>query len=271
MALLTLQTGEVVCRRGEEHELFRRYRRDRERAVRDALIARFLPLAMHLARRYPSGRESEDVAQVAALALVKAVDRFDPDRGSAFTSFATPTILGEIKRYFRDYGWAVHVPRQLQDLVQRIERISQPLAARLGRSPTPAEISEELGVDVETVLEALASASAHRPEPLEPRPRDGDEPAPATAAVDDDGYQRVDDAATVDSLLRRLPDRDRLVVELRFRHELLQREIAGLVGLSQMQVSRILAHSLAKLQELADTPEADARAPLVPRTPRAPS
>src|SRR3954454_21363812 len=106
-------TGDVVCRRGDEQALFHRYYRDREREVRDALIARFLPLALHLARRYPSGRESEDVAQVASLALVKAVDRFEPDRGSAFTSFATPTILGEIKRYFRDFGWSVHVPRQL--------------------------------------------------------------------------------------------------------------------------------------------------------------
>src|SRR3954462_14544908 len=154
MAPLTLQTGEVVCRRGEEHALFRRYRRDRERAVRDALITRFLPLAMHLAPRSPSAREPDDVAQVASLALVKAVDRFDPDRGSAFTSFATPTILGEIKRYFRDYGWSVRVPRELQDLSLRIERVSGELTGRLGRAPTPAELAERLDVEVEQVLEA---------------------------------------------------------------------------------------------------------------------
>src|SRR3954471_3189751 len=153
MAPLTLQTGEIVCRRGEEHALFRRYRRHREPAVRDALIARFLPLALHLARRYPSGRESEDVAQVASLALVKAVDRFDPDRGAAFTSFATPTILGEIKRYFRDYGWTVRVPRELQDLSLRVEKVSAQMTGQLGRAPTPAELAERLEVDVEEVLE----------------------------------------------------------------------------------------------------------------------
>jgi len=251
MAPLTLQTGEVVCRRGDEHELFRRYRADREPAVRDALITRFLPLALHLARRYPSGRESDDVAQVASLALVKAVDRFDPDRGSAFTSFATPTILGEIKRYFRDYGWSVRVPRRLQDIALRIEKITQPLTGRLGRAPTPAEIAAELEVTLEEVLDALQSATAHRPEPLEPRARDGEELHPVMAASEDDGYEHVEDAAAVDSLLDRLPERDRFVVELRFRHDLLQREIADVVGLSQMQVSRILAHSLATLQELA--------------------
>jgi RNA polymerase sigma-B factor len=251
MVPFTLHTGEVVCRRGEEHALFRRYCRDREPAVRDALIARFLPLAMHLARRYPSGRESDDVAQVASLALVKAVDRFDPDRGAAFTSFATPTILGEIKRYFRDYGWTVRVPRDLQDLALRVERITQPLTGRLGRAPTPAELAAELGETVERVLDALQSATAHRPEPLEPRPRDGEEPSPATPAVEDAGYERVEDAAAVDSLLSRLPERDRVIVELRFRHELLQREIADAVGLSQMQVSRILTHSIAQLRDLA--------------------
>jgi RNA polymerase sigma-B factor len=252
MAPLTLQTGEVVCRRGEEHELFRRYRRDRERAVRDALITRFLPLAMHLARRYPSGRESDDVAQVASLALVKAVERFDPDRGSAFTSFATPTILGEIKRYFRDHGWTVRVPRELQELALRVERVTHPLTVRLGRAPTPAELAAELGETVERVLDALQSASAHRPEPLEPRPRPGEEPSLAAPAVEDAGYGRVEDAAAIDSLLSRLPERDRLIVELRFRHELLQREIADVVGLSQMQVSRILSHSLGKLHDFAE-------------------
>jgi RNA polymerase sigma-B factor len=252
MAPLTLQTGEIVCRRGEEHALFRRYRRHREPAVRDALIARFLPLALHLARRYPSGRESQDVAQVASLALVKAVDRFEPDRGAAFTSFATPTILGEIKRYFRDFGWTVHVPRQLQERVQLIERVAHTLSGRLGRAPTPAELAAELDISVEQVLDALATATAHRPEPLEPDERDGDEARRPAAAVEESGYDIVEDADAVASLLSCLSDRDRLVVELRFRHDLLQREIADVVGLSQMQISRILTHSLAKLRDGAD-------------------
>jgi RNA polymerase sigma-B factor len=242
-------TGVVLCRGGDEHALFRRYRRDRDRAVRDALVERFLPLALRLARRYPSGREAEDVAQVAALALVKAVERFDPDRGSAFTSFATPTILGEIKRYFRDFGWSVHVPRKLQERVQRIERATVTLTAWQGRAPTLAEVAAELGISVEQVLDAHATASAHRPEPLEPDPGDGEEAHRPPPAADEPGYERVEQADTVASLLSRLPDRDRRIVQLRFQHELLQREIAAAVGLSQMQVSRILTHSLARLGE----------------------
>ncbi len=253
MAPLTLQTGEIVCRRGEEHALFRRYRSHREPAVRDALIARFMPLALHLARRYPSGRESEDVAQVASLALVKAVDRFDPDRGAAFTSFATPTILGEIKRYFRDFGWSVHVPRQLQERVQLIERSAHALSGRLGREPTPAEIAAALDISVEQVLDALATATAHRPEPLELDERHDEEARRPAAAVEESGYGVVEDADAVTSLLSCLSDRDRLVVELRFRHELLQREIADVVGLSQMQISRILTHSLATLRGAAES------------------
>jgi RNA polymerase sigma-B factor len=251
MAPLTLQTGEVACRRGDEQALFRRYREHGERAVRDALITRYLPLAMHLARRYPSGREAEDVAQVASLALVKAVERFDPDHGTAFTSFATPTILGEIKRYFRDFGWSVHVPRKLQELVQRVERTTHVLTGRQGRAPTPAEIAAELHISVEQVLDALASATAHRPQPLEPDERDGEEVRRPVVIAEETGYERVEQADAVDSLLSRLPERDRRVVELRFRHDLLQREIAKVVGLSQMQVSRILAHSLAKLRDAA--------------------
>ena len=255
MAPFTMQTENVICRRGQEDALFRRYRRNREPAVRDALIARFMPLAAHLARRYPSGRESEDVSQVAALALVKAVDRFDPDRGSAFASFATPTILGEIKRYFRDYGWALRVPRNIQDMAQRAERVTQSLSSSLGRTPTPAEIAGELGATVEDVLDALASATAHRPEPLEPDIRDADDAPRAIAAVQEHGYEQVEHACTVDSLLDCLSERDRCVVELRFRHELLQREIANLLGISQMQVSRILAASVEKLREVADVGE----------------
>jgi RNA polymerase sigma-B factor len=246
----------VVCRRGDEHALFRRYQLDREPAVRDALIARFMPLAQHLARRYPVTTEREDLTQVAALALMKAVDRFDPERGIAFTSFATPTILGEIKRYFRDYGWTVRVPRELQDLSLRVERVTQPLAARLGRAPTAAEVAAELDLSEEQVLEALAAGAAHHPEPLEPEPRDGEAPPRRTATVEETGYEHAEDATMVDSLLEQLPPRERVVVELRFRHELFQREIAELLGVSQMQVSRILARSIARLHELADASSA---------------
>jgi RNA polymerase sigma-B factor len=254
MAPLAHDSPALLVRRGEEHALFRRYRRDREPAVRNALVERYMPLARHLARRYPSGGEREDVTQVASLALVKAVDRFDPDRGSAFTSFATPTILGEIKRYFRDYGWSVRVPRELQDLSLRIERVGGELTGRLGRAPTPAELAERLDVEVEQVLEALSSDTAHRPVALDRPARDGDdEPQRPLAAVEEHGFATVEDAVAVDSLLDHLPDRERLVVKLRFREDLLQREIADLLGVSQMQVSRMLSRSIATLQQHAET------------------
>jgi RNA polymerase sigma-B factor len=252
MAPLVLDSPAALCRRGEEHELFRRYRRDREPAVRNALVERYMPLARHLARRYPSGGEREDVLQVASLALLKAVDRFDPDRGSAFTSFATPTILGEIKRYFRDYGWSVRVPRELQDLALQIEKVSSALTGQLGRAPTPVELAESLGVELEQVLEALASDTAHRPVALDRPTRDGeDEPQRALAAAEERGFASVEDSVAVDALLDHLPERERLVVKLRFREDLLQREIADLLGVSQMQVSRMLTKSIAALQQYA--------------------
>jgi RNA polymerase sigma-B factor len=246
------QDTRITCRRGEEHALFRRFKRAREPAVRDALIERFMPLARHLARRYPAGAEREDVVQVASLALVKAVDRFDPDQGSAFASFATPTILGEIKRYFRDFGWPVHVPRDLQELAVKVERTSTELTSTLGRAPTPAELANDLGTDVEHVLEALASDTAHRPIALDqPGREDADEPPRAVAATEEHGFAEVEDAFAVDSLLDRLAARDRLIVELRFRDDMLQREIAALLGISQMQVSRVLTRSIAALQQHA--------------------
>jgi RNA polymerase sigma-B factor len=243
----------ITCRRGEEHALFERLRRTREPAVRDALVERFMPLARHLARRYPAGAEREDVVQVASLALVKAVDRFDPTQGSAFASFATPTILGEIKRYFRDFGWPVHVPRELQELAVKVERASDAMTSSLGRAPTPAELADELGADVEHVLEALASDTAHRPIALDhPRREDADEPPRAIAATEEAGYAKVEDAVAVDSLLDLLSARDRLIVKLRFREDMLQREIASALGISQMQVSRVLARTIATLQDYAE-------------------
>ena len=249
MAPLALDTLPPRLRRGDEAAWFRRYRDSRDPAVRDALVERFMPLAVHLAHRYPSGNEREDLVQVASLALVKAVERFDPDNGAAFPSYAMPTILGEIKRYFRDYGWAVKVPRELQELSVRVERLSTELSGRLGRAPTVAELSGPLGVSEERVLEALETAHAHRAVPLDPPQHDDDEAPRHVAVAEETGYQRVEDAATVDALLARLSDRERVVVELRFRHDLLQREIAERVGISQMQVSRVLSHAIATLQE----------------------
>jgi RNA polymerase sigma-B factor len=247
-----LKLPAIRVRRGEELELFRRYRRDRDPAIRNVLIERYMPLARHLARRYRSGGEREDVTQVAALGLLKAVDRFDPDNGAGFTSFATPTILGEIKRYFRDYGWAVRMPRELQELAVRLEKAVAELTGALGRAPTPRELADRLDVSVEQVLEALSTDTAHHPVPLDRPARDGeDEPARPLAAVEERGFASVEDTVAVDSLLGRLPERERLIVKLRFHDDLLQREIAELVGISQMQVSRTLTRSLELLQRYA--------------------
>jgi RNA polymerase sigma-B factor len=162
MATIAVQAPK--CRRGEEDASFRRYRRTGDRAIRDALVERHVPPALHLARRYSSGSER---AQVALLALVKAVDRFDPDKGAAFASFATPTSIGEIKRDFRDHGWAVRVPRQLQELSVRLRRATERLNTDLGRAPTVAELADALEIDVERVLDVLATATAHRPVALD--------------------------------------------------------------------------------------------------------
>jgi RNA polymerase sigma-B factor len=240
----------------EDHARFRRYRRERDPALRDALVERYLPLARSLARRYHSGSERDDVLQVASLALLKAVDRFDPDNGAAFTSYATPTILGEIKRYFRDHGWAVRVPRELQELSIRIERVREDLTGRLGRSPTPKELAGELDVGLERVLEALAADTAHHPIALDQPGREGDdEPPRVIAKVEEPGFAAVDDGVEVASLLDCLPERDRIAVELRFRGDLLQHEIAELLGISQMQVSRIISRALVTMREHAERGE----------------
>ena len=163
-------TASLPLKRTAQHDadrLFARYRRDRDPATRDALVARFLPLAHHLARRYHSGADADDLQQVASLGLVKAIERFDPARGPAFTSFAVPTIVGELKRYFRDYGWAVRVPRDVQELKARVDAMSQTLTAELGRSPTVGELAERAHATTEQILEALAAASAHYPDSLD--------------------------------------------------------------------------------------------------------
>src|SRR4051812_42696178 len=150
----------------EDHALFSRYRATRDPQVREVLVDRFLPLARHLSRRYRSGRDEEDLRQVAALGLLKAIERFDPQYGVAFSSFAVPTILGELKRYFRDQGWMVRVPRPLQELEQRMSQAAEELSAQLGRTPTAAELADRCGVGMEEIVEAQIVGSAHRPSSL---------------------------------------------------------------------------------------------------------
>jgi RNA polymerase sigma-B factor len=240
--------------------LHARYHRDRDRETRDALVARYLPLAEHLARRYRGGNEDEDLRQIAALGLLKALERFDPARGLAFSTFAVPTILGELRRYFRDHGWSVRPPRDVQDLALRLDRVTDELTGQLGRAPTPMELAARCGSTIEQVLEARASATAHRAISIDvPRTDDGEEPSNLLGGQTDPGFARAEDAADLEHLLQRLPARERTVLQLRFDDELTQREIGERIGVSQMQVSRLIRQSITTLRDARSSDDARAQ------------
>ena len=235
--------------------LFERYHRDRSPSDRDELVLRHMRLAKSLAVRYRSHHEHDDLEQVAAVGLVKAVDRFDPSRGLAFSSFAVPTILGELKRYFRDLGWSVRAPREIQELSVRLERESAQLSGRLGRTPTVDELAHACGATTEAVLEARLAMSAHYADSLDHAAPESDEgPVPERlVATEDPGFGRAEQNADLDRLLSRLTHREQTVLYLRFGEDLVQREIAERIGGSQMQVSRILRQAIAALQ--AESPD----------------
>src|SRR5688572_11019668 len=190
----------------QDRRLLERYHHEGDPLAREALVARFLPLARQLARRYQRGGEQlDDLVQVASLGLLKAIDRFDPARETAFSSFAVPTILGELKRHFRDKGWSVRVPRDLQELAVKVDRVGEQIGGELGRAPTPAEIAEAIGATTEQVLEAREAAAAYRAVSLD-RPRDEEEDDAAGIAdsvgIEDPGFSVAEDAATVERLMR---------------------------------------------------------------------
>jgi RNA polymerase sigma-B factor len=241
--------------RAEERWLFARYQRDGDRAAHEALVERFLPLARQLARRYAHSNEPlDDLVQVASLGLLKAINRFDPTRPTAFSSFAVPTILGELKRHFRDKGWLVRVPRDLQELAIRVERVADDLESELRRAPTPDEIARRLDVRTEQVLDAREAAGAYRAVSLD-RPRDDAEAGDDLADFigdDDPGYDLADEAATVEHLMSVLSDREREILRLRFAEDLTQSEIGARLGLSQMHVSRLIRQAIVELREAAE-------------------
>jgi RNA polymerase sigma-B factor len=239
----------------EDRRLLERYHRSGDRAAREQLVERFLPLARQLARRYQRGGEQlDDLVQVASLGLLKAIDRFDPERETAFSSFAVPTILGELKRHFRDKGWSVRVPRDLQEMAVRVDRVADEMSREIGRAPTPAEIAERTGGTLEQVLEAREAAAAYRAVSLD-RPRADDEESGESYAdafgEEDPGYRLAEESATVDRLMRVLSEREREVLRLRFEEDLTQSEIGRRVGVSQMHVSRLIRQSIARLREEA--------------------
>jgi RNA polymerase sigma-B factor len=217
------------------------------------MVERHLGLAHHLARRYADrGEPLDDLVQVASLGLLKAVDRFDPERGVSFASFAVPTILGELRRHFRDRGWAIHVPRDLQEAAMAVEGA---LKAHHGRPPTPADLARATGLDVETVLEALQASSAHRALSLDTpagggrQDRDGEGTALRDLLGDDDDeIDRARDRATIARLMKGLDEREREIVRLRFVEDLTQSEIGERIGVSQMHVSRLIRTAVTRMR-----------------------
>jgi RNA polymerase sigma-B factor len=239
----------------EAQELFARLRGG-DPAVREVLVERFLPLARQLARRYQRANEPlDDLVQVASIGLVKAVDRFDPERGVAFSSYAVPTILGELKRYFRDSGWALHVPRGIQERAMQVDRAVKELSGRLGRSPSVDEVAESIDASQEEVLSAMEASQAYEAVSLESE-RSSSEPGGDTYAdaigSEDERFDLVEYGAAIAPALAALQPRDRLILHLRFVEDMTQSQIADRIGVSQMQVSRLIRRSLTRLREAAD-------------------
>jgi RNA polymerase sigma-B factor len=237
--------------RRTERELFRLYREDGDPDARRELVERFLPFARKLALRYSYTDEPiEDLVQVAALGLLGAIDRFDPDRGAKFTSFAAPTILGELKRHFRDKGWALHVPRDLQERALAFSRAGDRLSNDLGRSPTVQELAEAVGCTIEQALEASEVAHSYTPASLDaPASRDENESSSLVEMLgrEDDGFALAERREEIAGTWRSLSALERQVVALRFADGLTQREIGLRIGYSQMHVSRLLRRALGRL------------------------
>lgn len=250
-----LRTSHAADSRVRERLLFSRYQRYGDTEAREELCERFLPLARRLARKYERMNEPfDDLLQVACVGLVKAIDRYEPEQGTAFASYAVPTILGELKRYFRDSGWSVHVPRGVQERVLRVNQAIGKLSPELGRSPTPAETADHLNERLEDVLEALEAGGAYNTISLE-APVGGDDPDAGTYADavggTDDQYDMVELGDILSRAMAAVPQRERIILYLRFTEGLTQSEIAERLGISQMHVSRLIRRTLDRLRVVA--------------------
>ncbi len=243
-------------RRQELREQFVAYAASREASLREQLVAAHLGLAEYLARRFANrGEALDDLVQVASLGLIKAVDRFDPERGVEFSTYATHTIVGELKRHFRDKGWAIRAPRRMQELYLRLGKVVATLGQELGRSPTISELATEVKVSEEEVLEALEAGQAYRSTSLDaPTGNDEGETLAMRLGEEDPSLEDAESRATLSPLLAQLPPRERLILHLRFFEGLTQSEIATRLGISQMHVSRLLARSVAQLRSAAEAP-----------------
>jgi RNA polymerase sigma-B factor len=243
-------------RRAELREMFTTFAESRDEKLRDQLIEAHLGLAEYLARRFSNrGEPVDDLVQVASMGLVKAVDRFDPSREIEFSTYATHTIVGELKRHFRDKGWAVRAPRRMQELYLRLSKVIQSLSQELGRSPTVEELAAEAQVSTEAVLEALEAGQAYRFASLDaPSGGSGDDEADTMAArfgEEDPGLIDAERRATLSPLVARLQPREQQILHMRFFEGLTQSEIASRLDISQMHVSRLLTRSLTQLRSAA--------------------
>ncbi|HUH80881.1 MAG TPA: SigB/SigF/SigG family RNA polymerase sigma factor [Solirubrobacteraceae bacterium] len=242
----------------ESRELFVAWQQHGDELAREQLVERYMPLVRQLARRYVRTSEPfEDILQVASVGLLHAVDRYDVERGGRFATFAVPTILGEIRRYFRDSSWALHVPRAAKERALEVRGAMSSLSTLHGRSPTASQLAEYLELDIELVFDALAATQAHDTCSLDaPRhTEDGSSGSYAdTLGDEDERLDLIECDATLCTAIAELPARDRLILRMRFVEELTQSEIAERIGISQMQVSRLLRRSLDRLRELAELP-----------------
>jgi RNA polymerase sigma-B factor len=230
------------------------YHRDGDEGAREEVLVELMPLVRALASRYAGRGESlEDLVQVGSIGLIKAVDRFDVDRGVDISSYAVPTIVGEIRRHFRDKAWAMHVPRRLKELSVRLSRVLDELTNQLGRSPTIAELAAAVNEEEEDVIDALDSANAYSTRSLNaPFDDGGDDYLGDKLGTEDAGFSEVEDSALVQAGLAALDDRERQIVELRFFEEMTQSQIAAEIGISQMHVSRLLRRALATMRGRID-------------------
>lgn len=256
MCMTDKATGKTAWDKERTHELFRRYKEEGDMDAREKLVMSHLNLVRFLANKFKNrGEPIDDLMQVGYLGLLKAIDRFDPARGLEFTTYATPTIMGEIKRHFRDKGWSVRVPRRLQELSAKVNQATDELTTELQRSPTVEEIARYLDVTVDEVLEAMESSSAYSSVPLEaPGSSDSDD-APSVLdryASEDSELAFTDDRLVIEEALAGFSPREREVIELRFVKGMTQIEIAQKLGISQVQVSRLLRRTLKKIQDKID-------------------
>lgn len=250
------RTTKVAWDKEKTRELFRKYKENGDMEAREKLVMSHMNLVRFLANKFKNrGEPIDDLIQVGYLGLLKAIDRFDPDRGLEFTTYATPTIMGEIKRHFRDKGWSVRVPRRLQELSAKVNQATDTLTNELQRSPKVEEIAAYLDASVDEVLEAMESSSAYSSVPLEGGSNSDSEDAPSVIdryATEDNALNFTDDRLVIEETLKGFSPREREVIELRFINGMTQIEIAERLGISQVQVSRLLRRTLKKIQDKID-------------------